>query len=129
MGDRGNIAVKQRGDRGHVFLYSHWGGTELPQDLQKALARRQRWTDPAYLTRIIFDTMTEGQQGEETGYGISAGLSDNEHVILEVDCETAKVRAWCDDAMTVLGGGWSFEEFVNLNDPVGVVSNIEYKWR
>jgi hypothetical protein len=42
MGDRANVYVKNTDTQG-VFLYSHWGGTELPATVQKAL-KRKAWT-------------------------------------------------------------------------------------
>jgi hypothetical protein len=86
MGDRGNIFVKN-GDEKGVYLYSHWGGSELPIILKQALSRQIRWGDASYLTRIIFDEMTRDRQGEELGFGISAVLTDNEHPIVVVDTE------------------------------------------
>lgn len=84
MGDRGNIRIEQGSEVGDVWLYSHWGGSDLAEELQRALARGLRWDDPAYLARIVFDAMTEGQVGEATGYGISTWAQDNEHAILRV---------------------------------------------
>lgn len=84
--------VVGRGDDGsattvrYTFLYTHWNGSQIRENLRVALSRKLRWNDPAYLTRIIFDTMTAGDQGSETGYGISAGLCDNQHPVLIVDC-------------------------------------------
>jgi len=87
MGDRGNIVVRQAEDnKNDVWLYTHWSGSEIGEVVANALARKHRWTDPSYLTRIIFDELTKGQQGEETGCGISCEMKDNEHDILVVDC-------------------------------------------
>jgi len=106
MGDRANVCVKEDSKDKGVFLYTHWGGAELPRDLQIALTKRWRWTDPQYLTRIIFDVMTEGQHGVETGYGIGTSCGDGEDRVLELDVEE----------QTVSRGGrvWTFEEYVNL---------------
>lgn len=90
MGDRGNIAVQDGGKR--VYFYSHWRGSELPAVVQKALKREKRWNDGTYLARIIFDTLTEGQQGSETGAGIGTSIGDNSYPIVVVDCDTMKVR-------------------------------------
>jgi hypothetical protein len=92
MGDRGNIIVLRRRESAPIYLYTHWGGTRLPEVVSKALAKRWRWTDPSYLTRVIFDTLTEGQQGEETGYGIDTSVGDNEHDYLVVDPAKQEVR-------------------------------------
>lgn len=85
MGDRGNIEVKD--EQGSVFLYSHWGGSELPATLASALDRGiGRWTDQPYLARIIFCEMVRGDVEGETGYGISYAECDPEHPTLVVDC-------------------------------------------
>ncbi len=114
MGDRANVYVKDR-DQG-VFLYAHWGGCGLPKDLQKALAREVRWKDPAYLARIIFDQMTAGDQGSETGFGISARISDNDsYPILVVDCDSEHVSLGSVAVPPVPTGlSWSFKEFCAL---------------
>lgn len=64
MGDRGQIKI------GKVYLYTHWGACELIQNLKDALAKRWRWDDHEYLTRIIYDEMVGDMFGTETGYGI-----------------------------------------------------------
>lgn len=89
MGDRGNIVV--RSDGSQVFLYTHWQGHEIPELARKALAMNRRWTDGQYLARIIFDVMTDGRHGEETGFGISSVIGDNGHPLLIVDCDKQEV--------------------------------------
>ena len=118
MGDRGNIVIEQY-DSSRIYLYSHWGGSGLPTDLKNALAKKWRWHDEAYLARIIFDEMTKGEQGEETGYGISTTPPDNEHPVLVVNCSTQTVR--------VDGGSqeWSFSEFIALPNPEEIIDNLD----
>lgn len=70
MGNRGNITVRTANSP-DVHLYTHWRGSELPHILSSALARKQRWNDAPYLARIIFCEMIEGEESEETGFGIS----------------------------------------------------------
>jgi len=119
MGDRGNITIRQDQALDRIFLYTHWGGSEIGSVLQRALGKRWRWDDPAYLARIIFDELTDGKHGEETGYGISLYAPDNEHLILDVETTRATVSA------RNLDGGrlgeaiieWTFEEFLRLPDP------------
>lgn len=108
MGDRANVLVKDSDKDNGVYLYTHLSGTELPLDLQKALAKGWRWNDCQYLTRIIFDTMTEGRQGQETGYGISAIVGDGNNRILEVNCETQTV--------SFSKKSWTFDEYIKLSD-------------
>jgi hypothetical protein len=39
-------------------------------------ANAVRWDDDAYLARIMFDQMTLGDHGEETGFGITTSPPD-----------------------------------------------------
>lgn len=98
IGDRGNLVVKGYDDR-QVYLYSHWGGTNLPGTLSRALvAGESRWNDEAYLARVIFAHMIEGRPVDDTtGYGISARLGDNEHAILVVNAVQQTVEVWAAD--------------------------------
>ena len=114
MGDRANIFVKQ--EQSGVYLYSHWGGTELPATLQAALNSPQgrgRWDDEAYLTRIIFCQMVKGDEDGETGYGISTYTPDGEDRVLEVDSNFRRI-----DVRSRTGHpGWTFDEFCKLSGP------------
>jgi hypothetical protein len=120
MGDRGNIVIRQ-GEHPPVVLYTHWSGYALPGTLGAALAKRQRWDDNPYLARIIFDTLTAGQQGQETGFGITTYLADNQYPILEVDPDTETVRVWREPEwllQTEPERRFTFEEFVALGPDV-----------
>jgi hypothetical protein len=114
MGDRANCIVQQNAydDLPPVYLYTHWGGSSLPQMVQRALQKRWRWGDDAYLTRIIFDTLSEGSQGTETGFGISTGPCDNGHPFVVVDPKRQEVRLESDPERKVLER-WSFEDYCN----------------
>jgi len=99
MGDRGNIKV------GSIYFYTHWGGSEIKKILQNALVRgKGRWEDESYLNRIIFCEMIQEDVMGETGYGISTGICDNDHPILEVDVENQKIK--CGDLV------WTFEDYI-----------------
>lgn len=93
MGDRGNIHVQTHGGReGGVWFYTHWSGSDLPQIVANGLDRgRSRWDDPPYLARILFDQLTDGQQGNEIGYGIDTEPGDNQHPFVLVDCAAKTV--------------------------------------
>jgi hypothetical protein len=124
MGDRGNIAVLQHGDSKdapeQVWFYTHWSGSEIEQTLRTALARRQRWSDESYLARIIFCELVKGSENEETGFGISTGLSDNEYPILVCDVPNQRVYFIDEDELDagkVPDGwqpktSWTFEAFL-----------------
>lgn len=115
MGDRGNIFVNG-GSYGNTYLYSHWSGYELPLVLKKALARKARWDDSPYLTRIIFDAMTEGQQGAETGYGISAEMGDNSHKIVLVNVDAQRVGFVDEGQEATHEGDITFTDYIALSD-------------
>src|SRR5436190_12468621 len=104
MGDRAQVAINN-GKHISIYLYTHWNGSELANTVKRALARRQRWTDSEYLTRIIFCEMVKGQEDAETGFGI--GISehgDNEHPLIVLNC--AKQKVWVGDNDPV-----TFEQF------------------
>lgn len=103
MGDRANVYVHE-GDAPGVYLYTHNGGSGLPDTVRTALAREQRWHDDPYLARIIFSTMIEGDVSGETGYGISAVPFSGG--LIDVDVATQQV--------TVLGESpQSFRDFIS----------------
>ena len=124
MGDRANVVIPQEGHDGlNVYLYTHWGGSELPAAVQKALARRVRWDDQQYLARIIFDAMTEGLVGAETGHGITACPWDGQGKLVVVDTAKQEVRLQLGDFKGLPRGepqAYSFEAYVALPpDEVG----------
>lgn len=92
MGDRAGVAVKDFGKT--VYLYTHWGGSELVGVTRKSLARAQaRWTDGAYLARMIFEDMIDSQDGRggETGFGIMPEPSGEEDPLVLIDCDNGTV--------------------------------------
>lgn len=112
MGDRANCIVLQNTyeENPPVWLYTHWNGSDLLKLVQRAIAKRWRWDDSSYLTRIIFDTMTARQQGEETGFGITTSEIDSNHEHIIVDPKLQEVRI--EDRVTNEAfERWSFEEF------------------
>ena len=109
MGARSNVCVRSKDYSHEIYLYSHWDGSDLALILREALARgKDRWTDPPYLTRIIFSEMIRNEVNELTGYGISNYLTDNEYNILYVDTDSQTVSVG-DEVFT-------FEEFIDLDD-------------
>jgi len=84
MGDRGVITVKQWKE-GKVHLYTHWDASNLEAVLSSALAKRWRWDDPPYLTRIIFEEMIKDAIDQETGYGIYSYVPGDAWRVLVVD--------------------------------------------
>jgi len=104
MGERGQIFIKDTG----VYLYTHWGGYELKETLQKALAKNWRWGDEEYLARVIFSVMIEDEVNEETGYGIGTQIhGDLNHPLLIVDVNEKTITEDTEEPKT-----WTFKEFV-----------------
>lgn len=111
MGDRANVFVKTGKDG--VYLYTHWNGTELPATLQAALngpTGRSRWSDEAYLARIIFCSMVKGQEDEATGFGIATYTPDGDDRVLEVDCGSQTITERSRHQR------WSFVEYCGLTE-------------
>ena len=101
MGERGQIKIKDNG----VYLYTHWGGAYLKEDLKKALSKKWRWDDSCYLARIIFDVMIGDDKDTETGYGIdNIEHMDLNHPLIEVDV--------VNQIIIIEGKNWSFEKFI-----------------
>jgi hypothetical protein len=121
MGDRANVLVRDNYYTNGVYLYTHWGGYNLPKVLQNALKKEWRWDDASYLARIIFDEMTDGEHGKETGYGISSRVGDGGDRILIVD--TGMQRIFFADKE------WSFTQYCHLSgddlDNVWNMGNID----
>lgn len=108
MGDRANILIKS--DDEQICLYSHWDGFNLPSVLQSALVRgKDRADDFQYITRIIFNEMTKGNEMGLTGYGITTKVYDNERDIITFDA----------DALTITVGDNSF----SINDYIKLKIN------
>lgn len=88
MGDRGNIIVKDVDST--VYLYTHWTGSRIPAIVRKALKRGERWEDGAYLARILFCELLEGDLTGSMGYGISSTRGDGGTDVV-VDVRTQRV--------------------------------------
>lgn len=99
MGDRAQVHIEDTG----VYLYTHWGATNLPTTVANALGRDARWNDPEYLARIIFDEMTEGSHGSETGHGIGMEQHGDVYRVVHINCAEREMTletgsaAWHDD--------------------------------
>ena len=103
MGNRGQVCING------VYLYTHSGGYRLAADVRRALARRIRWDDAEYLTRIIFDSMSEGDHGGELGYGIgTVEHCDLNNPLITINTKNQTVR--------VGDSFYTFEEFIKVNE-------------
>lgn len=104
MGDRANVKIVDYDST--VFLYTHHNGYKLPNVLKRALARRERWYDGAYLARIIFQEMI-GNDKSDSGFGISSVIGDGDDHVLVVDIKNQTVSY--EDRI------WSLNHFINAN--------------
>jgi hypothetical protein len=90
MGDRaqvnviGNVGKEWNTD---IWLYTHWGGRELPATVKDVIARGERWQDPEYLARMIFSSMTRGQEDSATGFGIGNSQHGDVYRVVTVDTD------------------------------------------
>ena len=108
MGDRGQVKITQWGDK-PVYLYTHYDGSELVEIVKKVMRRKQRWSDGAYLSRMIFCAMVGDDTDGELGYGISSGECDHYvSVNLHIKNQTVEVIRY---GKTEFKG--SFEDFIN----------------
>lgn len=107
MSTRGQVHFKNSG----VYLYQHMDGYNLPIEIANALLLKERWDDEEYLTRIVFDTMTDQSNAQTTGYGIGTEEhGDIEYlVVLDVAHQTVEVKYSHNETWT-----GSFSDFIQL---------------
>ena len=68
-----------------LFLYSHWGGSTIQQDVAAALLHSYpRWTDPSYATRMATSYIFGPDAHKtEVGFGLDVGrfaVPDYDHI-------------------------------------------------
>ncbi len=115
MGDRANVFVREdpKNAKTGVYLYTHWSGHKLPLLLQAALKKRERWDDPQYLSRVIFQEMI-GEDKGCTGFGISARIGDGGYGLLVVDPGEKSVTLLSKRDGGRAVGSWSMDDFCEL---------------
>lgn len=116
MGDRSNIVVVQP-DNSRIWLYGHWMGEDNYRVVGEVLSQRLRWNDAPYLARMLFDKMTEGNVDQETGFGISTYMCDNEYFIVVLRPDQTVVLEqyiWGQNELTEITPPISFEDFVGI---------------
>ena len=119
MGDRGNIVMRynSKSRKTDIYFYTHNSGSEIGAIARRALAKRLRWDDDAYLGRIVFGELTRDAYSEETGFGVGPMPCDNSHDYLVIDCDNQKVLRCAHDVTSNKMGKilkqWSFDEFVD----------------
>lgn len=81
--------------------------------VQRTLAKKWRWDDAAYLGRIVFCDLLDGDRSE-TGYGLSPSVCDNEHDFLRLDLDKQRVERVNPDTDKVTAA-WSFTQYIALD--------------
>lgn len=112
MGDRANFGFQDRkGDT--VFLYGHWAGYKMLENLANAVVKAQsRWNDESYATRICISQLINEDWPGETGWGITVNeLCDNEHRIPIINWSKGKFTLVEEDLQTEVFS-MSLENFV-----------------
>jgi len=109
-----NNAAAPKSEERPVVLYTHWGASTLMQDVLSAIERRERWNDPAYLSRIIFCHMICGDLNplsSSTGYGILTDNVGDASIEIVVDCDRQEIIVKEIDRDNET---YTFEEFAGL---------------
>lgn len=88
MSTRAQVYIEDTG----VYLYQHYDGDTLPDEVKAALKRgKDRWDDDEYLTRIIFCEMVKHHVEDLTGYGIGTTKHGDIEYLVIVNCEKQTV--------------------------------------
>lgn len=95
MGDRASIYIVENSEFEHgIYLYSHFNGYILHDELAKALTfGSSRWDDPSYLTRIIISQVFKDENDGLLGAGVSTFPTYGEYPIIVVDTAGQRVYA------------------------------------
>jgi hypothetical protein len=90
MGDRAAVSIKQ-GYGENVCLYTHWGGSELPATLRRAVISILGGEDNEITNAAVVAAVTAAAMGEETIVGLASTLSSIEYPLLVVDPRTQMI--------------------------------------
>lgn len=81
MGDRNNIKITYTNGQS-IYLYSHWGGSELHEIVANAVETSGRVDDESYFARVLFCKMLGDDLSDwrgETGFGIAPYAPDQDY--------------------------------------------------
>lgn len=105
MGARAQVKIEDTG----VFLYTHWGSRDIVEDVRTVIRRGKRLDHPDYLARIVFDQMTLGRQGWDTGAGIGTSQHGDIDILVTINTEKKTVRV--DNMYEKTSTTQTFQEF------------------
>ena len=96
MGCRGTIEIWEyasapKSEERPVVLYTHWGADDMMYNISETLKRKKRWSDPAYLSRMIFCEMVKDDTKGSTGYGILTDNVGDAQEEIVVDCSRHEI--------------------------------------
>jgi hypothetical protein len=120
MGDRSNVVIESNlypsgSGTERVYLYSHYDGASIIDSAVHGI-QSGRSTDGPYLTRVIFADMIKDDMESETGYGISASITDNEHPLIVIQPDTGSVLVENASDGKALAGPVPYSKFLEAND-------------
>lgn len=104
MGERATIRIKQTYSNIPIHLYTHWRGAEIDSIFDEGLRRiveAGRETDESYATRIMFDTLTNGDDSA-LSFGIIIGDNRPGDVSYDTPC-----LEWMDNSPWVYRIPWN----------------------
>lgn len=127
MGTRAQVRVHSTPEAHDIWLYEHYDGNYLPEEVKRALARKQRWEVPEYLARVIFSQMlleaypnSEDALKGELGYGIGNRRHSDIRYLVDVNVDNQWVEVdYCGGSGDKILWQGPFEGFVTLPDRDG----------
>ena len=122
MGCRGTIEIWENGaapkdEESPVVLYTHWGAKDMLSNLKTVLKRKTRWSDAAYLSRMIFCKMVEGDERGDTGYGIMTNNVNDAEQEIVVDCDRQEIIVKGNDNNKTYTFSELAEQYAEMNPP------------
>jgi len=97
MGDRSNVKITYNTGES-IYLYTHWGGSELREVVERVLSTTGRLEDESYFARVVFCAMLGDNLQDwrgETGFGIApyAPDQDSTNKMIHIDYQGARERS------------------------------------
>lgn len=120
MGDRSSIIIRQHdfGNDQGIEIYGHWAGTDIVNNLPKAITRaRDRWDDESYFTRIIIHNILEDIAVANSSLGCGIEITDNYQISNHADLEYNPVIIDRVNQQVLIGQNiFSFESIISVSE-------------